>query len=155
MSAPPVRHAVTTPEGVDRAEQLLAMSRRLVDLIRTEIAALRARRLDGAGRDWDEKERLVHAYRLEVAAIKANPAALDGARSDQKQALKAAARDLEEALTEHANALAAMKDVSEGLVKAVATEIAAHRSAPTGYGRSGAIDPGRRDASGIAVDAKA
>jgi len=155
MSAPAPHHAVATPQGVDRAEQLLAMSHRLVDLIRAEISALKARRLDGAGRDWDEKERLVHAYRLEVAAIKASPTALDGARSDQKEALRAASRDLEAVLIEHAHALAAMKDVSEGLVKAVATEIAAHRSAPAGYGRSGAIDAGRRDASGIAVNAKA
>jgi hypothetical protein len=142
-------------DPVDRADQLLAMTRRLVQLIGEEIAALKARRLDGAGRDWDEKERLVHAYRLEVAAIKANPAALDGARADQREALKQAARELEAALAGHGHALAAMKEVSEGLVKAVATEIAAARSAPTGYGRSGTVDPGRRDASGIAVNAKA
>lgn len=145
----------TTPEAIDRADQLLAMTRRLTSLIGEEIAALKARRLDGAGRDWDEKERLVHAYRLEVAAIKAKPGALDGARSDQKEALKASARELEDVVAAHAHAIAAMKEVSEGLVKAVASEIAAHRSAPAGYGRSGAMDAGRRDASGIAVNAKA
>lgn len=142
-------------DPADRADQLLAMSRRLIDLVRAEIEALKARRLDGAGRDWDEKERLAHAYRLEVASIKANPSALEGARADQKTALKAAARDLEDALAVHANALAAMKEVSEGLVKAVASELAAQRSAPSGYGRFGQIDAGRKDAAGIAVNAKA
>ena len=142
-------------DPVERADQLLAMTGRLVELIGEEIAALKARRLDGAGRNWDEKERLVHAYRLEVAAIKADPSALDGARADQREALKASARELEDRLTEHATALAAMKEVSEGLVKAVAGEIAAARSGPSGYGRTGGVEAGRREASGIAVNAKA
>ncbi len=142
--------------AIDRADQLLAIATRLVDLVGKEIDALNARRLDGGSQDFDEKERLAHAWRLEVSQIKADPALLAGARSDQKMALRAMSQQLEELLEGHARALAAMKDVSEGLVRAIADEIALTRQAPPGYGRSGAIQSNRAaSSSGFAVNAKA
>ena len=42
----------------DRADRLLAMTKRLITLVTAEIEALKAKRLDGASADWDEKERL-------------------------------------------------------------------------------------------------
>lgn len=141
--------------ATERADQILAMTERLNALVTAEIRALAARRLDGAGADWEEKERLVHAYRLEIANLKANPQALDGARPDQRQKLRDGAERLEQALDAHAQALAAMKVVTEGLVRAIADEVASARSAPTGYGRSGGVEPQRRDASGLTVNAKA
>jgi len=56
----------------DRAEQLEAMIRRLINLVSAEAAAVQAHRLSAANADWDEKERLVHAWRLEVSRIKAD-----------------------------------------------------------------------------------
>ena len=140
----------------DRADQLLAMTKRLVALVTAEIAALNARKLDGASADWDEKERLAHSWRLEVAHIKANPAAMAGVTDDRKAALKDAAKELETALETHARSLAAMKHVTEGLVRSIATEIASVRAAPAGYGRSGSVaQQPTKTASGLAVDAKA
>lgn len=140
----------------ERAEQLLAMTKRLVALVNAEIAALESRKLDGATADWDEKERLAHSWRLEVAQIKANPAALAGVTDDRKAALKEASKELEASLARHARSLAAMKEVTEGLVRSIASEIAATRAAPTGYGRAGTVSQQpSRAASGLAVDAKA
>ncbi len=143
-------------DAADRAEQLLAMTRRLDALVSAEIDAIKDRRLDGASADWDEKERLAHSWRLEVAHIKANPGALAGIGDGIKAQLREAASALENKLQAHANAVAAMKTVTEGLVRSIANEIASARSAPAAYGRHGNVNPApKRDASGLAVDAKA
>jgi hypothetical protein len=140
----------------DRAEQLLAMTVRLTGLLDEEIAAVKARKLDSSSANWDEKERLVHAWRLEVSRIKADPAQMSGLSSGRKEALKVAARELEDRLQAHERALSAARTVTEGLVRSIAAEIAESRSAPAGYGSKGAPAGGsRREASGLAVDAKA
>jgi hypothetical protein len=141
---------------LERAEQLLTMTKRLTALVLAEITALESRKLDGASADWDEKERIAHAWRLEVASIKANPAALEGVTDDRKAELRSAAKELEESLDRHGRSLAAMKHVTEGLVRSIAAEIASVRAAPAGYGRSGGVSqPASKSASGLAVDAKA
>lgn len=140
----------------ERAQELLAMTRRLIALVRAEIDALKTRKLDGASADWDEKERLAHAWRLEVAHIKTNPSALHGVGDARKAELRKAAEELEAALETHARSLSAMKEVTEGLVRSIAAEIASQRSAPAAYGRGGTVNTAaRREASGLAVDAKA
>jgi hypothetical protein len=140
----------------DRADQLIAMTRRLAALILDEIEAVRTRTLNAGTSDWDEKERLVHAWRLEVSRVKADPALLAGMSEDRKGQMRDAAKTLEDGLEEHARALNAMKVVTEGLVRSIAAEIASVRSAPAAYGRSGTVNSGqRREASGLAVNAKA
>ena len=140
----------------ERAEQLDAMTRRLVRLIGAEAEAVQAHRLSAANADWDEKERLVHAWRLEVARIKANPALLAGISAARKASLKDASRELEAMLEAHAVALSASKAVTEGLVRSIAAEVAAVRSAPAGYGRTGSLNSNApRQASGVALNAKA
>ncbi|MBU6318751.1 MAG: flagellar basal-body protein FlbY [Alphaproteobacteria bacterium] len=140
----------------ERADRLLTMGRRLLQLIQAEIVALRERRLDGASIDFEEKERLAHAYRLEITHIKADPTLLNGVRPDQKHDLRELSSGLEAALSGHQTALSAMKEVSEGLVRSIAGEIASARSGPAGYGRSGALQSGARpDSSGVTINARA
>lgn len=147
---------MTSHDPRERADQLLGMTQRLVLLIREEIEAVKARRLESGTAGWDEKERLVHAWRLEVSRVKAEPALLAGIPDDLKAGLREAAKALEAGLEEHARELGAMRTVTEGLVRSIAAEIASARSAPAAYGRSGTVNGGqRREASGLAVDAKA
>jgi hypothetical protein len=147
---------MTMPDAAERADHLQAMTTRLTALVAAEMDAIKARRLDGASADWDEKERLAHAWRLEVAYIRANPSALAGLSDLRKAQLRDAARGLEDMLAAHARTLGAMKIVTEGLVRSIAAEIASAKSAPAGYGRQGTVNPAtKREASGIAVDAKA
>jgi hypothetical protein len=148
--------STTNPQATERADQLLVIARRLVALVRAEVEALKARRLDGGSTDFAEKERLAHAWRLEVNQIRANPSVLAGATAAQKAALRDVSRELETVLEGHTQALEAMKTVTEGLVRAIADEVAATRRAPAAYGRSGTMQGARTDAaSGIAVNAKA
>lgn len=147
---------MTSLDPNERADQLLAMTQRLVSLVMEEIAAVKARRLSNASPAWDEKERLVHAWRIEVSRVKAAPSLLAGITEDRKTALREASQALEQSLKAHAQALNAMKTVTEGLVRTIASEIASARSAPASYGRSGSVSGGqRREASGLAVNAKA
>ena len=141
-----------TPAG--RADQLLAMTARLCDLVAEEIQALKERRLDKGTAGWEDKERLVHAWRLEVSRIKAEPALIAGLDPDRRKALTDAAMRLETVLEGHAHALAAMREVTEGLVRSIAAEISAARAAPPGYGRSGAASGGSAESSGLAVNAR-
>ncbi len=145
-----------TSDSVDRATQLLAMTQRLVTLMGEEVEAVKTRKLQGPSAEWDEKERLVHAWRIEVSKVKAEPGLLAGIPNDLKLSLRDAAKALEDGLEAHANALMATKTVTEGLVRSIAAETASSRSAPAAYGRSGTVNPNaRREASGLAVDAKA
>jgi len=140
----------------DRADQLIAMAGRLTELVRLEIEAIKAHRLDGAALNADEKERLVHAWRIEVARIKQDPSLLKGIDASRKSALRDASKRLETLIEGHARALGAMKTVTEDLVKAIATEVAQARKAPAGYGATGAV--GRTPtagATGVALNAKA
>lgn len=146
---------MNTIEVEERAEQLEAMTRRLIGLVTTEANAVQAHRLSAANADWDEKERLVHAWRIEVSRIKADPSLLSGLSQGRKDQLRASSRELETVLEAHAMALAASKSVTEGLVRSIAAEIASVRAAPAGYGRSGASAASNAQASGLAVNAKA
>lgn len=149
-------HASIAASVAERADQLTAMAARLTVLVNAEIEAMKQRRLDGASADWSEKESLSQGWRLEVARIKAAPSLLQGLDTARRDRLRDASQTLETALQAHATALGAMKDVTEGLVRAIADEVASARSAPAGYGRSGQMASGqRREASGLAVDAKA
>lgn len=146
---------MNTIDVEDRAEQLDAMTRRLIGLVSSEAEAVQAHRLNAANADWDEKERLVHSWRLEVSRIKADPSLLAGLSQARKESLRAASKELDAKLEAHAMALAASKSVTEGLVRTIASEIAAVRAAPAGYGRSGVNESANRQASGLAVNAKA
>ncbi len=153
MSAP---SSASSSLAAERADQLLAIATRLIVLVRAEVAALKARKLDGGSADFAEKERLAHAWRLEVNQVRATPSLLAGASREQKTALRDISHELEIVLEAHTQALEAMKTVTEGLVRAIADEVAATRRAPAAYGRSGALQGARPDAaSGIALNAKA
>ena len=148
--------SVSSPQAAERADQLLAIATRLIALVRAEVEALKARRLDGGSADFAEKERLAHGWRLEVNQVRANPSLLSGASAAQKAALRDISHELETVLEAHTRALEAMKSVTEGLVRAIADEVAATRRAPAAYGRSGAMQGARLDAAaGIALNAKA
>ena len=82
------------------------MTTRLVALVSAEIDAIKARRLDGASADWDEKERLAHAWRLEVRIHQGQSLGAGGAwRPPARLQLRDAARELEDTLEAHARTL--------------------------------------------------
>lgn len=132
--------ALIAEDGADRAEQLLLLSGRLRELIEQETVRIEAREppLDGAAAE--EKNRLANAYRLELARIKHDRTLLAGAPPALIAQLKAATVRLDAALSQHEVALGAVKLVAEGLVQAMAEEVARQRTGARGYGAHGGLD---------------
>jgi len=130
--------ALIADDAADRAQQLLALTERLTAILLEETALIEARKPLPDGAAAEEKERLVNAYRLEMARIKAEPALIGAAPEDQRTALKGATHALNEALAAHEMALAAVKTLTEGLVQAMAEEVARLKNGGGSYGATGA-----------------
>lgn len=142
---------ISASDPADRADQMIAVGRRLIDLVGQEAVALTERRIAPPAATMEEKERLAHAWRIEVQRIRDNPGLIAGLDADRREALKAVSVELDRQLNRHAQALGAMKTVTEGLIKRIAEEIAAARKGPAGYGRSGVVEPGTAAATGGAA----
>ncbi|MBC7768736.1 MAG: flagellar basal body protein, partial [Phycisphaerales bacterium] len=124
----------------DRAEQLIALTERLTALIAQEAQRIRARLPPLEGAEAEEKNRLANAYRLELARIKQEPALIEGAPPLLLAKLRKQTEKLHETLAAHEIELNAVKLITEGLVHAMAEEVARQRGAGGGDGARGAIE---------------
>jgi hypothetical protein len=122
----------------DRAGQMVLLTDHLTDLIARETALMQAREPPLSGAAGDEKARLANLYRQEMTRIGENPALLRGAPPAILDALRLATARFREALAAHERALIAIKEISEGIVRAIAEEVARQRGGPRSYARSGA-----------------
>lgn len=145
--------AIAAKDMEDRLDQLIGLTRRLTELMVTETEALKARQLDASSRDWAEKERLAHTYRMEMLDLGKKGDELARMPAELRKTLFETTRRFQEVLADHDKALTAMREVSEGLVEAIAREVANETSGPRGYGAQG--KQGSIRAAGIAVNAKA
>jgi hypothetical protein len=122
----------------DRAEQLVLLTKRLTDLIERETSLFRARRPLEAAPFRDEKAKLANLYRQETARITREPALVADARAETRASLNEATTRLHVVLEEHRQALEALQEISEGLVKSIAGYIAEIRARDAAYGPAGA-----------------
>lgn len=126
--------------GEERAHALLKLTTRLTELIRQETVLFRERRPQDALGLQDEKTKLTTIYRSEVSRARQEPTRFAGAGTPIKSALRQATTVFHEALAENGHVVAAMKEITEGVVKAIADEAARQRTAGGGYG-PGATQP--------------
>jgi predicted RNA-binding protein YlqC (UPF0109 family) len=124
-------------DAAERARQLTILTRRLTERIALETDAFEARRPQDAALGLTETQDLANIYRRESARVKADPTLLAGAPTAERLALVAATEDFEKVLARHGRAVEAARTVSEGLVQAIAHEVAANRAKGVGYGASG------------------
>jgi hypothetical protein len=139
--------ALIAEGATDRAEQLLLITERLGALIEKETALIEARQPPLEGAEGDEKNRLANAYRLELARIKQDPSLIEGVAPALVEKLKVKTAHLHAALADHEIALGAVKIVAEGLVQAMAEEVARQRNGARGYGARGEIAAGQTGAA--------
>jgi predicted component of type VI protein secretion system len=142
-------------DAADRAQQLLALCERLTAMVQAECAAVKARRLPADGPDAEEKSRLTTLYRQEMMRLKADPSLLAGLAPGAKERLRAAALRLEEAATTLAQEVAALKEISEGLVQAVAEAVQAVRRGPATYTQAGGYAKPKTSAGPLTVNRSA
>lgn len=147
--------ALIADDAEDRVQQLIALSIQLSEMILEETRLIEARQpLPEGGRDA-ERNRLVNAYRLEMARIKQDQSLIDGARDASIAQLKTATATLHERLDRYAQALEAVRVVSEGLLKAMAEAVAAQSASPRTYGANGGLDTPQAAPPSVALNQRA
>ncbi|HEY8571036.1 flagellar basal body protein [Phenylobacterium sp.] len=141
--------ALAAHDAADRVEQLIILTERLTDLIAREAQAFESRRPQDAAAQVEETQRLANIYRHESARVRAEPNLVFGAPPDQRQKLVRATEAFDAVLARHGRAVMAAKTVTEGLVRAIADEVASQRQQSAGYG------PGATTATNSAAAATA
>ena len=115
-------------------EQLIALTERITAQMAADAADFEARRPLAAAQRVAATAELANLYRHESTRVKAEPALIAGASEASRKRLRQASEAFEAVLARHARALEAAKTVTEGVVRAIAEEVARTRSAGTGYG---------------------
>ena len=122
----------------DRVNQLIVLTERLTGLIADQAKAFEARRPQDAAANMEETGRLANLYRHEAQRIRQQASVLNKLSKAQHHKLTRATEAFDAVIARHGRALYAAKTVTEGLVHAIAEEIAVQRSAGATYGPRGA-----------------
>lgn len=136
----------TAESATERVEQLVLLTERLTDLVALEAKAFEARRPQDAAVHLEETGRLANIYRHESMRIRAQPSLIAGAPPAKRQRLIQATEAFDAVLARQSRAVAAAQIVTEGLVRAIAEEIAGQRQQGASYGAGG-----RSNAAGSAT----
>lgn len=137
-----------------RVDELIALTERLTALIAEQATAFEARRPQDAARNMEETARLANIYRREAQILRAKPSLADAASTAERQGLLRATEAFDAVIARHGRALNAAKTITEGLVHAIATEIARQRTANAGYGPAG-IKPPNNAATAVTLNRRA
>ena len=132
MSAP----EPTAPlAGGDAAlEAVIDLTDRLTGLLADQARAFEQHRPQDAAGRLSEISQLSNVYRATSAHLRAQPQIVEAAPAELRRRLLRSTEAFDAVLVRQGRALAASKTVTEGLVKAIAEEIAAKRSVGLGYG---------------------
>ena len=136
-----------------RAQQLVNLTQALTERLSAERDAFRAHRAQDVAAGMAETQELANLYRRESAQAKAAPAFLTVIPADLRDALITATQAFEVVLAEHASTVDAARQVSDGLVRTIAAEVAGARAQGVGYGASGRATEG--DGRAVALNRKA
>jgi hypothetical protein len=115
-------------------DAMLALTERLTALLADQARAFEQHRPQDAAASMPEVTRLANLYRAGSAKARLEHGALTEADPALRQRLLSATEAFEAVLDRQGRALAASKVITEGLVKAIADEIAAKRAQHAGYG---------------------
>ena len=130
--------ALSAENSSERVEQLILLTERLTELVALEAQAFESRRPQDAAVHVEETAKLANLYRHESARVRANPDLVATSSLTQRTRLIRATEAFDAVLARQGRALAAAKHVTEGLVHAIAEEVAAQRNRSTTYGPSAA-----------------
>ncbi|MGA0600862.1 flagellar basal body protein [Caulobacter sp. KR2-114] len=117
-----------------RVEALIVLTDQLTSALAQQCKAFEAHRPQDAAASMEGVGRMANVYRRESAEVRLQPALVSSASPALRQQLVRSTEAFEAVLARHGRAVLASKTVTEGLVKAVAHEVAATRLTGTGYG---------------------
>jgi hypothetical protein len=140
--------AAETP--AERVDQLIILTERLTELVADQALAFEQHRPQ-------ETSKLANLYRHESAKIRGNPSLLVGAPLAERARLTRATEAFDAVLARQSRALEAAKFITEGLVRAIAEEVAnqRHHGAPAAYGPTGERTAKPVDGSAITLNKRA
>lgn len=133
-----------------RIRQLVELTKALTARLAEETRAFEAQRPQDAAASLAQTQEMANLYRRDSAHVKANPALLASAPAPDKAALLAATEAFEVVLARHSRAVDAARKISEGLMQAIAHEVAAARTPASAYGAGGRANAG--DGRAFALD---
>lgn len=132
---------VPVEDAIERVDQLILLTDRLTALVAEQAKAFESRRPQDAAAYVEETQRLANMYRHESARVRANPALVDSAPRDQRMRLIRATEAFDAVLARQSRAVEAAKTVTEGLVRAIAEEVASQRQKGVSYSANGTQSP--------------
>lgn len=146
--------AIAATDAKDRVEQLSMLTERLTELVALSAQAFEEGRPQKAADQLEETTRLANVYRHESARVRANPDLVAAAPLAERSRLIRATEAFDAVLARQGRAITAARSVTEGLVKAIADEVANQRGEAAGYGpRSG--QAANKAASAITLNQRA
>ena len=145
--------ALDAHDATDRVEQLIILTDRLTALMVQQCQAFEQRRPQDAAASMEEMTRLANLYRHESMRVRASPDLIEGAPLEQRQQLMRATEAFDAVLARQGRAIEAARTVTEGLVRAIAEEVASQRSTGSGYGATAESQAG--DARAITLNKRA
>lgn len=129
---------VSEKEAGDRVDQLTGLTDRLTALITQECKAFEERKPHEVALTLDETARLANLYRHESVRVRNNVHLVQAAPLAKRMKLMRSTEAFEAVLARHGRALEAARSITEGIVRAVANEVAATKATGVGYGDSAA-----------------
>jgi hypothetical protein len=147
--------ALNATDCDDRVEQLIILTERLTDLIARQSAAFEARRPHEAAQYVDEVAKLANLYRHESTRVRANVDLVSGSSPQRRQRLIRATEAFDSVLARQGRAVTAAKTVTEGLVRAIAQEVAEQRPTGAGYGPGAGGAAYRQNGTAITLNQRA
>jgi hypothetical protein len=119
-------------------EAIVALTDKLTGLLAQQARAFEQHRPQDAARELAEISRLTNIYRTASAHVRSQPKMVEAAPEALRTRLLRATEAFDAVLQRQGRALGASKTVTEGLVKAIAEEIASKRGGGQAYGPGGA-----------------
>lgn len=136
-----------------RVEALIVLTNQLTSALSQQCKAFEAHRPQDAAYSVEEIGKMANVYRRESAEVRLQPALVSSASPALRQQLIRSTEAFEAVLARHGRAVMASKTVTEGLVKAVAQEVASTRLTGRGYGPTAQASQGQ--ATAIALNRQA
>jgi hypothetical protein len=124
--------AAATPDAA--IEAIITLTEKLTGLLADQARAFEKHRPQDAAKHLDEVSRLTNVYRTTATHVRSQPLMIENAPPALRQRLLRATEAFDAVLVRQGRALAASKTVTEGLVKAIAEEIATKRGVGQAYG---------------------
>lgn len=129
-------------DTAERVEALIKLTERLTAIVAEQARSFEANRPQDAAVHVEEVGRLANLYRHESGRVRGNPELVSSAPQALRARLVRATEAFDAVLARQERAVGAAKVVTEGLVRAIAEEVAAQRQKGLTYGANAATSTG-------------